>query len=75
MQETRPDPFSPSLSGVLRIRLDRQSSFIQDLKFSERPCIVPHEVIRLNVVHSGSLRQNRFLEATGTETALQEAPS
>ena len=38
----------------------RQSSLIQILKFYERPCIVPHEVTRLNVVFSGSLRRNRF---------------
>ena len=30
--------------------LSRQASLIQILKFYERPCIVPHEVIRLNVV-------------------------
>ena len=28
----------------------RQASLIQILKFYERPCIVPHEVMRLNVV-------------------------
>src|SRR5574337_17140 len=30
--------------------LSRQASLIQILKFYERPCIVPHEVFRLNVV-------------------------
>ena len=31
------------------------SSLIQIVKFSERPCIVPHEVMCLNGSHSGSL--------------------
>jgi hypothetical protein len=37
----------------IRRARSRPSSFIQILKFSERPCIVPHEVIRLNVVLLG----------------------
>jgi hypothetical protein len=36
----------------------RQASLIQILKFYERPCIVPHEVMRLYVVFPGSLRRN-----------------
>lgn len=43
-------------------------------KFSERPCIVPNEVARLNVVFSGSPRRNLFFMASCTENRCAGSP-
>ena len=52
----------------------RQSSLIQILKFYERPCIVPHEVMRLNVVFPGSLRRNSVFRACCIESECAGSP-
>jgi hypothetical protein len=52
----------------------RQASLIQILKFYERPCIVPHEVIRPNVVFPGSLRRNPVCGASCTKNGCAESP-
>ena len=52
----------------------RQKSLIQILKFCERPCIVPHEVMRLNVVILGSLRRNSSFGASCSENECAGCP-
>ena len=61
-----PRTLSLQLSGVLRIRRHRPSSFIQVAGFGESPVIVPYEVrdSGLNVRDRGTLAEKRVVLKT-----------